>query len=219
MRRPRFLRCVDFWRSSCRHPRRRWFEERHAVQDDAAVHFQLRFARTAQTHRAALAAARAAALTFEVSPEPLQAREHVFVLGQLDLRLRAGRLGAHGEDVEDERRAVEYLDFEFFLDVANLFGRKLVVEDDHADFPFGVFFAFGQIFADFLQFAFANVGHGVGRVQLLREAFHHFGTRRVGQELQFVQIFVGFAFVLQPGDETHQHRSFGLCLRDNKFFH
>ena len=94
-------------------------EEAHAVQDDAAVHLELCLARSSQSYRAfAAAAARAAALSLEVRPEALQARQHVAILCQLDLRLGIGRLCAHGEDVEDERRAVEYLYLELVLDVA-----------------------------------------------------------------------------------------------------
>ena len=94
-------------------------EERHAVENDAAVHFELRFARAAQTYRTfAAAGARAAALSLEVRPQTLQARQHVTVLRQLHLRLGIGGLGAHGKDIENKARAVENLYFEFALDVA-----------------------------------------------------------------------------------------------------
>jgi hypothetical protein len=48
--------------------------------------------------------------------------------------------------------------------------------------------------------------------------FRH-GTGRMGQELQFVQIFVRLAFVLRLRNQTDQDRRFGLCVGNHKFFH
>ena len=91
-------------------------QKRHPVQDDTAVHLQLCLARTAQPH-GTLPAARAgtASLTLQVRPQALQTGQHVTVLCQLHLRLGIRRLGTHGEDVEYQRRTVEYLDFQFLF--------------------------------------------------------------------------------------------------------
>ena len=179
-------------------------EQAHAVEDDASVHLELRLARSAQSHRAfAAAAARAAALSLEVRPEALQARQHVAVLCQLDLRLGVGRLGSHGEDVENETGAVENLDFEFGFDVAQLLGREFVVEDDHRDFAFLIFLGL-DIGSYLLKFADADVGDAVRAVHPLGEATDGLGSRRLGQELQFVEVLPYFAFVLVLSDYAHE---------------
>lgn len=104
------------------------------MQDDTAVHLQLRLTRAAKSYGAFTAtSATATSLTFQVSPQALQARQHVAMLRQFHLRLRLGRLGTHGEDVKDEAGAVEYLHAQLLLDVAHLLGAELIVEDNHAD--------------------------------------------------------------------------------------
>ena len=154
-----------------------------------------------------------------MGPEPLQAGQHVLVLRQFDLRLGVGRLRTHGEDVEDERGAVQDFHLEFTLDVSYLFGRQFVVEDDHADFRLGVVLAGLDVFLYLGQFALAHIGHGVGLVDALGETGGHLGPGRLGQEGQFVQVFVRLALVLRLGDEAYQHRLLGLCLGYYKFFH
>ena len=104
------------------------------MQDDTAVHLQLRLTRTTQAHGTlAATAAGATALTFQVGPQALQTRQHVAMLRQFHLRLGLGSLGSHGEDVKDERGAVEDFHLQLLLNIAHLLGRQLVVEDDHAD--------------------------------------------------------------------------------------
>ena len=94
-----------------------------ALLHSAAVGFELRFAFAA-------AHADAALLPRQVAPEPRQARQQMLELRQFDLQLAFARAGALGEDVEDERRAVENLAVENLLQVAALRGGKFVVEDD-----------------------------------------------------------------------------------------
>ena len=135
------------------------FQQGHAVQDDASVHLQLRLTRSTQTHRAfPTAGARAASLSFEVRPQALQAGQHVLVLRQLYLRLGVGRLCPHGEDVEDERRAVQYLHLQCTFDIAYLLGGQLVVEDDHAHFAFR-FLLLLDVCLYLVQLSLAHVGH------------------------------------------------------------
>ena len=205
------------------------FEQSDALQDDAAVHLELRLTRSAQTHAALSAsAARAAALALKVGPQALQTRQHIAILRQLHLRLGVGRLCAHGEDVEDERRAVQDLHLQLRLDVAYLLGRELIVEDDHAhrlgcftsiDYiisplssllsplffqPFLVgLLALLYIFLDFLQFSLAHIRHLTGAAHALREPLHDDSPGRIGQKLQFVKIFFCLCLVLFFGNQSH----------------
>ena len=57
------------------------------------------------------------------------------------------------------------------------------------------------------------------RTLVFYESPHRHGTGRMGQELQFVQIFVRLAFVLRLRNQTDQDRRFGLCVGNHKFFH
>ena len=189
-------------------------EQAHAVEDDATVHFELCLAWPAQSHRAfAAAATRAAALTFEVSPKALQAGEHIPVLCQLDLCLGIGRLSAHGKDVEDERRAVQNLDFQLAFDVSELLGGEFIVEDDHGDFSLGVFFCFDEG-ADFLELAYAEIGDAVGAVHALCEASDGLCPGRLGQELQFVEVLGGLALVLCRRDDADEDCCLGRVVDD-----
>ena len=70
--------------------------------------------------------------------------------------------GVLGEDVEDQRDAVDDVDLEQLLQVALLGGRQLVVEDDDVDVE-----RLGQL-AQLLGLALADVGGGVGRVPPLQ---------------------------------------------------
>ena len=195
------------------------FQQGHAVQDNPSVHFQLRLARSAQSHASLSAtAARSAALAFQVRPQALQSRQHVPVLRQLHLGFGVGRLRAHRKDVQDQRSAVQDLHLQLALDIAQLLGRQFVVEDDHADFALGLLFGF-DVTAYLLQFTLAHIGHRAGSVQPLREALHGHCARRLGQKLQFVQVFRRLAFVLLLGDEAHEHGRFGLGFGLYEFLH
>src|SRR5208282_545732 len=80
-----------------------------------AVGFELGFALAA-------AHADAAGLPRQMSPEPRQPRQQMLELRQFDLQLAFARPGALGEDVEDERRAVENFALEDFFEIAALRG-------------------------------------------------------------------------------------------------
>ena len=94
-----------------------------APRDSAAVGFELRFTRASGSDTAAQAR--------HFDAPSGQARQHVVELRQLDLQAAFPRAGAAGEDIEDELRAVDDLDFERFFEIALLGGRQVVVEDDH----------------------------------------------------------------------------------------
>ena len=127
------------------------------------------------------------------------------------MRLGVGGLCPHGEDVEYERGAVQYLHPQLRLDVPYLLGGQLVVKYDHADLLAGLLFLL-DVLLDFLQLALAYVGDLAGGRHALGEPLHGDGSRRVGQELQLVQVFLGLGLVLLLGDEAHEYGGFGLGL-------
>ena len=94
-------------------------ERRDAVPCQAAVRLDLRLARAP--------GADAGAEPLEVRPEAAHAGEVVLELGQLDLELALRRAGVVGEDVEDDRRAVDHRHVELLLHVALLARQQLVV--------------------------------------------------------------------------------------------
>src|SRR5690348_5841701 len=83
------------------------------LADEATVRLELRLAGSA-------ASADPAARTRQVGPQPRQAREVVLQAGQLDLQPPLVGTCALGEDVDDQRRAVEDLAVEQLLEVALL---------------------------------------------------------------------------------------------------
>lgn len=194
-------------------------EERHAIEDDSAVHLELRFARSTESHGAFSAAtARTAALAFEVGPETLQTREHIAILRQFHLCFGIGRLGAHGEDVEDEGGAVEDFHFQFALNVAQLLGGEFIVEDDHTHFALSVFLCH-DVLPNFVEFAFSDVSHRTRSVEALRKALDGDSSGGLRQKLQFVEIFCRLSLVLRLRDEGHEDGGFGFGFRLYEFFH
>ena len=71
----------------------------------------------------------ATGLAGQVAAPAAQPLLHVVELGQLDLRLALPALRVLGEDVEDQRGPVDDLDLDLVLEVAQLAGRELAVED------------------------------------------------------------------------------------------
>ena len=98
--------------------------------DAAAVGLQLGLTGTAQTHAAVRATGPATGLPGQRRAPAAQPREEVVELGELDLRLALLGPGVLGEDVQDQRGAVDHLDLEPLLQVAQLAGRELAVADD-----------------------------------------------------------------------------------------
>ena len=86
----------------------------NAILDAAAVGFQLRFTVTAH--------ADAAFLPGQVAPEPGQPREQMLQLRQFDLQLAFAGAGALGEDIENQRGAIEHLALENRFQIAALGG-------------------------------------------------------------------------------------------------
>ena len=166
------------------------FELRDALLDEAAVGLDLRLAGAAH--------ADAAALALKVGPEAGEAREHVLQLCQLDLRLGDGGAGALGEDVEDEGGAVEDTAVHLLLEVAELRGRELVVEDHEVGVE-GL-----PVFAHLLQFAAADVGAGVGAVEALDDLLQADAPGGVEEEGQFGEVLLGALHRHPCGTHGHE---------------
>src|SRR5690554_2995180 len=73
-------------------------------------------------------------LSLKVGPHSGESRQQVLVLGQLYLGFGMGRAGTTGKDVENQVGPVEDATLKYGLDVLQLRGRKLVVENYAADF-------------------------------------------------------------------------------------
>ena len=89
-----------------------------------------------------------------------------------------------GENVENERRAVEDLAVERLLQIAALRGGKLVVEDD------GVHIRLLAVLGELLGLAFADVSGGARRGHLLNPIADDFTPRGSGQFGKLLQRIV-----------------------------
>jgi hypothetical protein len=142
-----------------------------ALVNPPAVNLELGFAGAAQADAAGAAAAGGTAgLARQVRPLAGEARLAVFILRQLHLQRALAGAGVLGEDVQDQRGAIENNDVvavEGFLQLALVARRKLVVEDDHIE----VQRALPGL--QLLHLAGADEGLGVGGVQRLRRLADH----------------------------------------------
>nr|DAF45424.1 MAG TPA: hypothetical protein [Siphoviridae sp. ctBLh2] len=164
----------------------------NAIADDAPVGLDLAFARTA-------AGSRTAALPLEVGPQTRQPGQHVFVVGQLHLRLGIGRLGPRHEDVEDQARAVQQTAGHLLLDVARLRRGEFVVKDHHVDL------LFTAIVGNLLQFARTDIDPCRRLCKALRETLDGDDVGRLGQKLQLVEILLGLAGILVVANDGNEH--------------
>ncbi len=151
-------------------------QRRDPVASEAAVGLDLRLARSAGAD-AAVHAPGAQAL--EVRPQAAHPRQVVLELGELDLELALGRMGVVGEDVEDDRGAVDHGDVERRLEVALLARRELVVAGDQVGAgALDLGLQLGELAA-------AEVAVGVGRLAHLQ---HLAGGRDAGRAQQLLQL-------------------------------
>ena len=134
-------------------PRQAAAQRRDPVAGEAAVGLDLGLARAP--------GADPAPEPLEVGPQAPHPRQVVLELGQLDLELALGRVGVVGEDVEDDRGAVDHRHAQRRLEVALLARRQLVVAGDEV----GV--AGGDLLLQLGELAAAEVAVGVGRGALL----------------------------------------------------
>ena len=96
-----------------------------------------------------------------------------------------GRAG--GEDIEDQLGAIEHLAIGQFLDVADLLGREIMIEDDRVGPG-----RFAQI-AEFFNLALAHVGARLGAVLALFDLPDHHRARLGGQLAELAE---GIALVV-----------------------
>ena len=134
----------------------------HPVADQAAIGFDLGFARAAQK-------AEAAALAFKVSPAAHQSPGLIVKMRQLHLQAPFGSRCAFAENFKDQPGAVDHLALQLLLKIALLDGGQRAVDDDQSS----VFQIAGNI--DVLDLPFAEQrpgprladrnGHGVNHDQ------------------------------------------------------
>ena len=147
------------------------------MTDAPPVGLQLGLTGTTHTHAAAGAAAPAGTtgLPGQRLTPTAQSGQQVLQLGQLDLRLTFLALGVLGEDVEDQRGAVDDLDLGALLQVAQLRRGQLTVTDDRVG-------AGGEHHrAKIVDLAAADVRGRVGSGTTLDEPFEHLRTGGLGQ--------------------------------------
>ena len=110
-------------------------------------------------------------------PQPPHAGEVVLELGQLDLELALGGVRVAGEDVEDDRRAVDDGHAQLLLEVSLLARRQLVVAGHQ------VRVGSLQQLAQLLHLARPQIGVRVGAVTMLHELTDDGDSRRPEQLL------------------------------------
>ncbi len=137
-----------------------------------------------------------------------EAGHHVFELGELDLYLALAGLGAQGENIEDEHGAVDDAYVGDLLDVADLDGRQLEVENDQVDL-FGL-----TIVADLVQLAGTDAGGGVEALELLRDGCDRLGAGALGQLKQLGERRLG---VVAAGIDLDEQGADGLNFGDGVF--
>ena len=128
-----------------------------AALNAAAIGFELGFAGAASADAAAELRHGFAAAG--------EARQHVFELGELDLKLAFAGARVAGKNVEDELRAIEDAARQSGLKVAQLRGRQVVIEEDEVGVG-----GSGDA-GDLLDFAGADERGGIGA----RAALHELG--------------------------------------------
>ena len=102
-------------------------------------------------------------------------------LRQLDLELAFARPGALGEDVENQRRAVENFAVEDLFEVAALRGRKILVKNH------GVHVLPPADIREFTGLALADERGGIERYHFLPTVTDDFAARGRGQFAEFSQ--------------------------------
>ena len=160
-----------------------------APADVAAVAFQLGFTGAAGADAAAQPAQRGAK-----ARQPGQA---VFQLGQLHLQAAFAGAGPLGENIQDQGGPVDGGDLQDPLDIADLGGGQLMVEDGQLH-PLLLAEAF-----ELLQPAAAQAGGAIQAGAALQHRAHHLGARRFGQ---LAKLLHGDFRIIFAGIHPGQHR-------------
>ena len=163
----------------------------HAGTDAATVEFDLRLTGSAGADSGTACDA-AAGLSGQRLAPTAQTWQEVFELGEFDLGLAFAGFRVLGEDVEDERDAVDDLDLDDVLESAPLAGGEFGV-DDH-----GVGADAGDDVGEFGGFALAEVGAWVRLVAALDERVEDFGTGGFGECGEFADRVLGFGLGAVP---------------------
>src|SRR5579859_6477246 len=101
-------------------------------------------------------------------------------LCQLDLQLAFARSSALGENVQNQRGAIQNLTIENLLQVSALGGGQFVIKDDRIDIRLAT------MQGKFVGFSFANKSAGAGSSQLLEALSHHLASSGSSQFGKFV---------------------------------
>jgi hypothetical protein len=173
-----------------------------ALADAPPVGFQLGLARPARPD--------AAAQPRQRGPRADEARQQVLQLREFDLPLPFSRAGAAREDVQDQLRAIDDLAFDLGLDLAELRGRQLVVEDDH------VHVALVAQLRQRAHLAAAQERARVRALAFLQHACDHGGARRLGKARQFVERLLGVHAAAKAGDEPDERSAFSGMGRSTR---
>ena len=118
-------------------------------------------------------------------PQAAHPREVVLELRQFDLQLALGATGMAGEDVQDDRRAVDDRESERRFERTLLARRELVITGDHIGIHLG-----GQRL-QFLELARAEIAVGVWLLALLHELADDRDARRAQQLTQLGEVLGG----------------------------
>ena len=165
-----------------------------ALLHNTAVDFNLGF-----THAAA--GSHTAALALQVRPHTCQTGQHVVVMGQLHLHFGVGSFGPLGKDFQDKGCPVDNVRAgNHLLYVALLHAREFIVKDDVLNL------VLLTVFLDFLQLSGTDIRGLVRAVQPLGEHFVRECAGGLGQEGEFVQVFLHFAFAALFQDDAHKYR-------------
>ena len=158
----------------------------------------------------ALAAAHAdaALLPRQVSPEPRQPRQQMVQLRQLHLQLALARAGALGEDVENQRGAIEDFALENLFKVAALGRAEFLVE--HHRVHLGLF----ALLRELARLAGADERRGVDPVEPLGAASGDLPTRRADQFLQLVERLADAPRILALELHADDEDPLGLAIDD-----
>ena len=156
-----------------------------ALGDPTPVDLELRLAGTAGPDAGA-AGHPATPLPGQRNTPATQPRQQVVQLGEFDLRLALLGAGVLGEDVQDQRGAVDHLDLQLLLQVAQLAGRQLAVADHRVGA--GAVDQFGQLD----DLARADVGRRVGAVAALDHRVQHHRAGGLGEPGELGHRLLGF---------------------------
>ena len=160
-------------------------ERRDPVAGESAVGLDLRFARAPGPD--------AATESFEVGPQTAHPREVVFELRQLDLKLALSGVRVRGEDVEDDRRAVDHGYAQRLLEVSFLARRELVVTGDE------VRVCAAQVGLQLVDLSGAEVRVRVRQIALLDELADRDDPGRQQQLTELVEL------LLAPARQRRDH--------------